>query len=43
MKHWKKALRFALCLVPVALIGGWFAAEMQLPSLFLPSRLCPSV
>ena len=33
MKHWKKALRFALCLVPVALIGGWFAAKSQLPSL----------
>ena len=33
MKAWKKALRFALFLLPVGLIGGWFAAEMQLPSL----------
>ena len=32
MKNWKKALRFALCLLPVGLIGGWFAAEMNLPS-----------
>ena len=32
MKNWKKALRFALCLLPIELIGGWFAAEMNLPS-----------
>lgn len=32
MKKWKKALRFALCLLPIGLIGGWFAAEMTLPS-----------
>ena len=32
MKNWKKALRFALCLLPIGLIGGWFAAEMNLPS-----------
>ena len=32
MKNWKKALRFALCLLPIGLIGGWFAAEMTLPS-----------
>lgn len=28
MKSWKKALRFALYLVPIGLIGGWFSAEM---------------
>ena len=28
MKTWKKALRFALCVVPIGLIGGWFSAEM---------------
>ena len=28
MKTWKKALLFALCLLPVGLIGGWFTAEM---------------
>lgn len=33
MKTWKKALRFALCLLPVGLIGGWFAAEMSLSSM----------
>ena len=33
MNVWKKALRFALCLLPVGLIGGWFAVEMQLPAL----------
>ena len=32
MKNWKKALRFALCLLPVGLIGGWFAAEMTISS-----------
>ena len=32
MKNWKKALRFALCLLPAGLIGGWFAAEMTLHS-----------
>ena len=32
MKNWKKALRFALCLMPIGLIGGWFAAEMALSS-----------
>ena len=30
MKTWKKALLFALCLLPVGLIGGWFTAEMTL-------------
>lgn len=30
MKTWKKALLFALCLLPVGLIGGWFMAEMTL-------------
>ena len=30
MKIWKKALLFTLCLLPVFLIGGWFAAEMTL-------------
>ncbi|MBR6028117.1 MAG: CPBP family intramembrane metalloprotease [Clostridia bacterium] len=30
MKAWKKALRFALCLLPVGLAGGWFTAEMSL-------------
>ncbi len=32
MKTWRKALRFALCLLPVGLIGGWFAAEMTVSS-----------
>ena len=32
MKNWKKALCFALCLLPIGLIGGWFAAEMTLSS-----------
>ena len=32
MKTRKKALLFALCLVPVAFLGGWFAADMQLAS-----------
>ena len=30
MKTWKKALLFALCLLPVGLVGGWFTAEMTL-------------
>lgn len=30
MKNWKKALRFALCLLPIGLVGGWFATEMTL-------------
>ena len=30
MKTWKKALLFALCLVPIGLIGGWFTANMSL-------------
>lgn len=30
MKTWKKALLFALCLLPVGLIGGWFVADMTL-------------
>ena len=33
MNNWKKALRFALCLLPIGLIGGWFTAEMTLSSL----------
>ena len=33
MKTWKKALRFALCLLPVGLIGGWFMAEMTFSSM----------
>ena len=33
MNVWKKALRFALCLLPVGLIGGWFAVKMQLLAL----------
>ena len=32
MKNWKKALRFALCLLPIGLIGGWFSAELALRS-----------
>ena len=32
MKNWKKALQFALCLLPIGLIGGWFAVEMTLTS-----------
>lgn len=32
MKTWKKALLFALCLLPVGLIGGWFSAEMTIAS-----------
>ncbi len=32
MKTWKKALLFALCLLPVAIIGGWLAVEMTLPT-----------
>lgn len=38
MKTWKKALRFALCLLPVGLIGGWFAVEMSISSMS-PSML----
>lgn len=38
MKDWKKALRFALCLLPVGLIGGWFAVEMSFASM-APSML----
>ena len=30
MKNWKKALKFSLCLFPIALVGGWFALEMSL-------------
>ena len=33
MNNWKKALRFALCLLPIGVIGGWFTAEMSLSSL----------
>ena len=33
MNNWKKALRFALCLLPIGLVGGWFTAEMSLSSL----------
>ena len=33
MNNWKKALRFALCLLPIGLIGGLFTAEMTLSSL----------
>ncbi len=33
MKIWKKALRFALCLLPVGLVGGWFSAQMQFSSM----------
>ena len=33
MKNWKKALRFALCLLPIGLIGGWFTAEMTISSM----------
>lgn len=32
MKAWKRALLFALCLLPAAIIGGWFAAETTLPT-----------
>ena len=32
MKNWEKALRFALCLLPIGLVGGWFATEMTLSS-----------
>ena len=30
MKTWKKALVFALCLLPIGLIGGWFSVEISL-------------
>ncbi len=33
MKTWKKALLFALCLLPVGLIGGWLAVEMSFASM----------
>ncbi len=33
MKTWKKAVRFALCLLPVGLIGGWSAAAMTVSSM----------
>ena len=32
MKIWKKALLFTLCLLPLCVVGGWFAAEMTLSS-----------
>ena len=32
MKTWKKALLFALCLLPVGLAGGWFMAGMAAAS-----------
>ena len=32
MKSWKRALLFALCLLPAGLIGGWFAAGMSFSS-----------
>ncbi len=32
MKTWKKALCFALCLLPVGVIGGWLTAEMTVSS-----------
>lgn len=38
MKTWKKALRFALCMLPAGLIGGWFAAEMSL-KIIAPAQL----
>ena len=33
MKTWKKALVFALCLLPVGLIGGWCTAEMTIAAM----------
>ena len=42
MNVWKKALRFALCLLPVGLIGGWFAVEMQIPALAFAALHLPS-
>lgn len=33
MKKFKKPLLFALCLLPIALAGGWFSAQMQMNSL----------
>ena len=33
MKTWKKALLFALCLLPVGLIGGWLTADMTLAAM----------
>ncbi len=33
MKIRKKALLFALCLLPVGIIGGWFTAEMSFSSM----------
>ena len=33
MKNWKQALKFSLCLLPIAFIGGWFALEMTIASI----------
>ncbi len=38
MKNWKQALKLSLCLLPIALIGGYFALEMSI-SMIDPAAL----